>query len=420
MDAAVTAPRGEILTKEVLIDTFQKGLAQRFTGKHVLVLVPDHTRTLPLPELFRLTTDALGGAAKVDFMVALGTHPPLTEQDLCRLFGLELSERKGQYGHIGLLNHRWDDPNQLATIGTLTQDRIKSVASNYWHPTLSGDVEIRINQLAIQADHILILGPVFPHEVAGFSGGVKYLFPGISGPEMINSTHWLGALAGVVDTIGIAETPVRAMINAAAEYVPTPITLCGLVVEDGSLSGVFIGDRDEAWEAAAALSSERHIRWVKRPFRKILSWAPTMYDELWTAGKAMYKLEPALAEGGEVIIFAPHLSEVSRVHGAYIHRIGYHVLDYFLSQWNRFKDVPLGVIAHSTHVRGAGRYEGGIEHPRAKVTLSSKLDAETCQRLGLGHIDPHTIDPQSWKDREDEGILFVQKAGEILYRVEPE
>ena len=154
-------------------------------------------------------------------MVALGTHPPLTEQDLCRLFGLELSERKGQYGHIGLLNHRWDDPNQLATIGTLTQDRIKSVASNYWHPTLSGDVEIRINQLAIQADHILILGPVFPHEVAGFSGGVKYLFPGISGPEMINSTHWLGALAGVVDTIGIAETPVRAMINAAAEYVPT-------------------------------------------------------------------------------------------------------------------------------------------------------------------------------------------------------
>ena len=119
-----------------------------------------------------------------------------------------------------------------------------------------------------------------------------------------------------------------------------------------------------------------------------------------------------------MIIFAPHLSEVSRAHGGYLHRIGYHVLDYFLSQWNRFKDVPLGVIAHSTHVRGAGRYEGGIEYPRAKVTLSTKLDAETCERLGLGYIDPRTIDPQSWIDREDEGILFVQKAGEILYRAE--
>ena len=71
-------------------------------------------------------------------------------------------------------------------------------------------------------------------------------------------------------------------------------------------------------------------------------------------------------------------------------------------------------------MRGAGRYEGGIAHTRATVPLSSKLDAEPCQRLVLGHIDPHNIDPQSLKDREDEGILFVQKAGEILYRVEPE
>jgi nickel-dependent lactate racemase len=419
MDAGAAAPAGELLSPDVVRDTFQRGLAGRFTGRHVLVLVPDHTRTLPLPELFRITTHALGDASKIDFMVALGTHPPLTEMGLCSLFGLEPSERTGQYGHVGLLNHVWDDPNELTTIGTLTQDRIESFASDYWHPTLSGDVEIRINQLALEVDHILILGPVFPHEVAGFSGGVKYLFPGISGPEMINSTHWLGALAGVVNTIGIAETPVRAMINAAAEYVSTPITLCGLVVEDVGLSGVFVGDQDEAWAAAAALSTERHIRWVERPFRRILSWAPTMYDELWTAGKAMYKLEPALAEGGELIIFAPHLSEVSCAHGNYIHKIGYHVLEYFLAQWNRFKDVPLGVIAHSTHVRGAGRYDGGIEYPRAQVTLATKLDARTCELLGLGYEDPTTIDPRSWADREDEGILFVPKAGEILYRVKP-
>jgi hypothetical protein len=133
----------------------------------------------------------------------------------------------------------------------------------------------------------------------------------------------------------------------------------------------------------------------------------------------MYKLEPVLAEGGELILYAPHLGTISHVHGRYIEEIGYHCLPYFLNQWERFKHVPLGVLAHSTHLRGAGRFEASCEYPRTSVTLASQLSAEVCARLALGYANPAGIDPAGWQNREEEGILFVSKAGEMLYRVRP-
>jgi len=279
-------------------------------------------------------------------------------------------------------------------------------------------VPVNINRKVLDYDHILILGPTFPHEVAGFSGGAKYLFPWISGPEMINTTHWLGALVGVIDTIGVKDTVVRAMIHAAASFVPRPVTLVALVVVGSGLAGMFIGDLVPAWEAAADLSTQRHILWYDKPFQRVLSFAPPIYDELWTAAKAMYKLDPVLADGGEVIIYAPHLDVVSHVHGEKIYTVGYHVLEYFLKQWDQFQHIPLAVLAHSTHVRGAGRFEGGVESPRVKVTLASRIPPEDCARLSLGYVDPNDIDPSQWENREDEGILFVPKAGEMLYRVQ--
>jgi hypothetical protein len=144
-----------------------------------------------------------------------------------------------------------------------------------------------------------------------------------------------------------------------------------------------------------------------------------MYDELWTAGKAMYKLEPAVAVGGEVVIYAPHLETVSHVHGKYIYEIGYHILPYFLNDWERFKHVPLGVLAHSTHLRGSGRMENGVERPNVRVTLASKISAGDCARLNLGYLDPGKIDIEAWKGREEEAVLYVPKAGEMLYRVKP-
>jgi nickel-dependent lactate racemase len=234
---------------------------------------------------------------------------------------------------------------------------------------------------------------------------------------MINATHWLGALACVVGTIGVKETPVRAMIHAAAQRVRTPITLAALVVQGHDLAGMFIGDLFDAWGAAAELSSRLHIQWCERPFQRVLSRAPLMYDELWTAGKAMYKMEPAVAVGGEVIIYAPHLEVVSHVHGPYIYAAGYHILPYFLADWERYRHIPLGVLAHSTHVRGSGVMQNGIERPNVRVTLASKIGPADCARLNLGYLDPDTIDLAEWQGREEEGILYVPKAGEILYRL---
>jgi lactate racemase len=406
-----------LLSQDVIRATLEQGLAGEFVSQTVLVLIPDHTRSLPLPFLFRSLVDILHDTKQLDFMVALGTHPPLGEESINKLVGITTEERTTAFKHIGLLNHAWNTPSALKSLGMIEQDEIKQIAGDHWHSSLPNEVNIRINKTALEYDHIIILGPTFPHEVVGFSGGAKYLFPGISGADMINATHWLGALAGVVGTIGIKDTPVRTMIHAAAERLKTPLTLIALVVEGQGLSGLFVGDHLSAWSEAADLSAGRHIQWVDRPFQRVLSCAPSMYDELWTGAKAMYKLEPAVAIGGEVVIYAPHLDMVSHTHGKYIYEVGYHILPYFLNDWERFKHIPLGVLAHSTHLRGSGVMENGVEKPNVKVTLASKISAEDCARLNLGYLDPAKINLDKWKDKEAEGILYVPKAGEILYRL---
>ncbi|MBT3336949.1 MAG: DUF2088 domain-containing protein [Anaerolineae bacterium] len=417
LDAKIISQPGTLLGNDEITTTLQKGLGGKFKNQRVLVLIPDHTRSLPLPFLFCALVDVLRNTKQLDFMVALGTHPPLSEDSLNKLVGLTQDERTSEFKHVGLLNHAWDTPSALTSLGIIEQDEIKEIAGERWHSSLPNEVDIRINKAVLEYDHILILGPTFPHEVVGFSGGAKYLFPGISGAEMINATHWLGALAGVVGTIGVKDTPIREMIHAAASRLQTPLTLVALTVEGKGLGGLFIGNHVEVWGEAAELSAERHIQWTEKPFQRVLSCAPSMYDELWTGAKAMYKLEPAVALDGEVVIYAPHLDVVSHVHGKYIYEVGYHILPYFLNDWDRFNHIPLGVLAHSTHLRGSGVMENGIEKANVRVTLASKLPKEDCERLNLGYMNPEKIKIEEWENREDEGVLYVPKAGEILYRL---
>jgi nickel-dependent lactate racemase len=409
------------LSHDAIMEVLVKGLGGKFTGQKVLVLIPDHTRSLPLPELFRMVVEVLHDARELNFMIALGTHPGYDEAGLNHLVGITAEERATTFKHVGLLNHAWDDPAALTSLGVLDQDEIKQLAGPSYHSSLPTEINIRINKAALEHDHIVVVGPTFPHEVVGFSGGAKYFFPGISGPDMINATHWLGALATVLGTIGIKDTPVRAVIDAATARLTrrVPTTLAALIVSGHDLSGVLIGDVYDTWSAAADVSSQQHIKWCDHPYKRVLSCCPPMYDELWTAGKCMYKMESAAEVGGEVVIYAPHLDVVSHVHGKYIYEVGYHILPYFLNDWDRFKHVPLGVLAHSTHVRGSGAMVGDIEKPNVKVTLASKISPEDCAQLNLGYLDPATINPAEWQNREDEGILYVPKAGEMLYRVKP-
>ncbi len=402
---------GRPMTTAEIRDVLPDGLARvDVAGKRVLVIIPDNTRTLPMPDLFETIAGSFSPrAAAITFLIALGTHPPLTEDELLR----HLGPRMNDFPNVRIVQHEWDNPRALKRVGTITREELEEISRGL----LIEEVPITINRAVLEHDLVIILGPVFPHEVVGFSGGHKYFFPGVSGPEIVHQSHWLGALITNPKVNGHKETPVRAMIERAAEFIATPQVGISLVMHGHDLMGMFVGEVKEAWSHAADLSAKLNIVWVSHPFHTVISMAPPMYWELWTAGKCMYKLEPVVADGGKLIIYAPNLREISVTHGKLIRRVGYHTRDYFLGQWDRFKDVPRAILAHSTHVRGIGTYQNGVEHDRVEVILATGIPEEICRAINLGYIDPAAIDPDEYVNREDEGILVVPNAGEMLYRL---
>jgi len=385
------------------------------TGKRVLFIAPDATRSAPMPLMFRVFHEAIGGrAAALDYLIALGTHQPMDDGQLSKLFGLAPDERAGRYAGVNIYNHEWGIPETFKRIGTIPASEIEALTGGL----MCMDVPVTVNGMLFDYDLVIVCGPTFPHEVVGFSGGNKYFFPGVAGPEVINFSHWLGAVITSRAVIGTKHTPVRQVIDRAASFVDVP-KLCFSMVVRGhdDLVGLYFGTPEAAYEAAADLSARHHIVYVDRPYRRVLSVMPTMYDDLWTAAKGMYKVEPAVADDGEVVIYAPHITEVSYTHGKILDEIGYHVRDYFLEHWDRFEGYPWGVLAHSTHLCGCGTCEGGVERPRIRVTLATGIPRERCERIGLGYLDPATVDVEAWAGREEEGVLLVRRAGERLYRL---
>lgn len=387
-------------------------------GKRFLFIVPDGTRTMPMPQMARLVRDTLRGrAAAVDFLIALGTHQPMSDEALSAHLGFPVSNGRedGPVAGSRVFNHEWSDPATFRNIGTIPAGEIRVLSGG----RLDQDVPVALNRRIFDYDQLVILGPVFPHEVVGFSGGNKYFFPGIAAAEVINFTHWLGALITNYEVIGSGYTPVRAVIDRAASMVKVPTACFALVVTKDGIAGLFYAGAREAWEAAATLSSQRHIVWLDKPMKTVISVMPPMYADVWTAGKGMYKIEPAVADGGEVIIYAPHIREVSVTHGKIIEEVGYHCRDYFTAQPERFAKYPGGVLAHSTHVKGLGTYDAasGVETPRVKVTLATGIPEATCRKINLGYRDPASIDLASLQGREDEGIMVVPRAGEMLYKL---
>ena len=417
MTHSLAAENGQLLSSAKIQELVGRALStDDYRGKRVLLIVPDGTRTCPLGVLFKAIHARIGSAtAALDVMIALGTHQPMSEEAICERLELTLDERRTTYASVQFHNHAWDDVTALREIGRITKEKSLELTGGL----LAEEVPVEINAGVFDYDELMIVGPVFPHEVVGFSGGCKYLFPGVSGPTVLNYFHWLGALVTNPMIIGNKWTPVRKVVDYAASLVPLPKRCFCMVVQPGTneLAGLFFGGPVDAWDAASDLSRKVHITYKERPFHTVLSCAPKMYDELWVGGKCMYKLEPVVADGGELIIYAPHIHELSITHGKFIREIGYHCRDYFTSQLERFTGVPRGVIAHSTHVRGIGEMRDGVEHCRVKVTLATGIPPEECAAINLGWRDWRSIDPASYADREDEGVLYVPKAGEMLYHL---
>jgi nickel-dependent lactate racemase len=405
------------LPDDVVERVVQDGLGKLpLDGRRVLVIIPDGTRTMPMPFMFDAIERALGPRVPaLDFLVALGTHAPMSDTALSKHVGRAVVN--GRTGGRRIFNHQWDDPSTFLSLGSIPAHEVAALTEG----RLKEPIPVALNRLVVEYDHVIICGPVFPHEVVGFSGGTKYLFPGIAAPEIIHFTHWLGALLTSYDVIGTADTAVRTIINRAAGLLATPLSLLALVVTHNGVAGAYCGDVQESWQQAASLSASRHIVWVDRPFQRVVSVMPTMYEDLWTAAKGMYKTEPAVADGGEVVIHAPHVGEVSFVHGRIIDEIGYHCRDYFTSQWDRFKQYPGGILAHSTHVKGLGAFDAstGRETPRIRVTLATGIPRERCDRINLNYADPTSIDPTQLSEAGDPDTLVVPRAGEMLFRVKP-
>jgi lactate racemase len=397
--------------REIVAATCPK---QDYRGQRVLVTVPDATRTCPLGLVFSALFDQVGTVASAfDVMIALGTHPSMSDDAILNRLEISAEERNSKYGSVRFFNHDWNNPSALIKLGEIKAAEIEKLTNGLF----ATDVTVTINRRVFDYDRLIIAGPVFPHEVVGFSGGNKYLFPGVSGPEVLNFFHWLGAVITNPMIIGNKHTPVRAIVDRAAGMVSMPKLCLCMVVDKGRLKGLFAGSSEAAWEQASELSRELHIVYKDAPFRTVLSCAPPMYNELWVGGKCMYKLEPVVADGGELIIYAPHIKELSRTHGELIQRIGYHCRDYFLKQWDKFKHYPWGVLAHSTHVRGIGTYEDGVERCRIKVTLATGIPKDVCESINLGYRNPDTIRIADYSDRERDGVLAVPNSGETLFHL---
>ena len=385
-----------------------------YTGKRILLIIPDNTRSGPIGEIFKIIYEFIGSKTKaIDCLVALGTHQPMSEEQICTRLSMTPDERKSKYAAAKFFNHEWEKPQTFTSIGKISADEIEQISDGLFRE----EVDVAINKLLFEYDEFFILGPVFPHEVVGISGGHKYIFPGIAGDDIIHFFHWLGGVITNPVINGNKWTPTRKVVEKAASFVKVPHQLFAIVALNNELKGIFIGDTLQAWEKAADLSEQVHITYKDKPYNTILGIAPEMYDDIWTAGKVMYKLEPILADGATLIIYAPHITEISYSHGKWLDKIGYHTRDYFLKRMEQFAGVPRGVIAHSTHVKGIGTYIDGIEKPRVNVVLATSISKQRCEKVNLDYLNPNDINIADYENREDEGILVVQHAGEVLHRL---
>ncbi len=412
--AVVGGPDRVVADEEVEAFIADQLAAVDLDGRRVCVLVPDGTRTCPLPLMLAAIGRALHGrVARLSVLIALGTHAAMTDAHLAAHLGPALSGAGERSSDTDVIQHAWWEPSTFIEVGTIGADRVAELSEG----RLRRDIPIRINRAVVEVDLTLIVGPVFPHEVVGFSGGNKYLFPGVSGRELIDVSHWLGALitsSRIIGTLG--EAPVRALIDEAVSMVPGDrLALCVVTASAQRLHAATLGEPRSAWRAAAEISARTHIRYLDAPVRRVLSVLPEKYDDMWTGAKGFYKVEPVVADGGQVVIYAPHISEIATTHPA-IAEIGYHCRDYFVKQWDRLERYAWGDLAHSTHLRGAGTYDPATgEHPRVTVTLATGIPEDVVRAVNLDYLDPAAVDPKQWASDPD--TLVVPDAGEDLYRL---
>jgi nickel-dependent lactate racemase len=349
--------KNDILTQNDLKDALKTAFDKLGTKKKVLALPPDFTRFHSFAGTLTEMTWEYYKDKLTDILPALGTHSPMTEEQIAKMFG---KTPKGLFR-----THDWR--NDIVTVG--------EVPASYVKEQSEGRVEYpwpaQVNKLLLNGgfDLILSLGQVVPHEVIGMANYNKNIFVGTGGVEGINKSHFIGAAYGMERIMGRADNPVRRVLNYASDNFTKnmPIIYIQTVVsknENGKLAvrGLYIGDDIECFNKAAQLSLQVNFEMLDKPLKKVVVYLdPEEFKSTWLGNKSIYRTRMAIDDDGELIILAPGLKEFGedKQIDALIRKYGYVNTPKVLEYTNKNEDLKnnLSAAAHLIHGSSEGRFK---------------------------------------------------------------
>jgi len=417
--------KGE-LTEVQLEEIVREGLNDFSSVKKVLLIHPDYTRTDFTDKLIPLIYQELKnkGLKQIDSLNAGGTHRPMTEEEIRSKLGLP-----SQINFDNYYNHEYSNPQKLVTVGEIPA----SFVAEKTQGELSQSIPVVVNKLITEDyDLIITLSGTLPHEAAGYAGGLKVFFPGISGPQVIDLLHLAAVLIGIPQIIGTVDNSAREVINRGSSYIfeqiKAPTISFNMVFEEkehqviakGLYVGVGFDGFIEAYKQAAKASSQLHVIYLDEPLACAVQVIDKSYDEIWTAGKGSYKLQSpgVMAPGGEIIIYAPHINcfhsrpEMDLA----LRKIGYHCKDYVIKYLESNPEFSKNIAAHVINVRGAGSFDvnSGKEKFDFKVTLATGISKDICESVGLGYCNPDSIQRENFIGP---GKLWIENGGKYLFKI---
>ncbi len=331
------------------------------TGKEIkklLLLPPDHTRlNSQAGKITNIIWNELHDKCQIDIMPALGTHAPMGEAELKLMFGDTIPMDK-------YLVHDWR--NDVVTLGKADSKLISELSGG----KLDYEVNIQVNKILFEDyDLILSIGQVVPHEVVGMANYTKNIMVGVGGSDIINKSHFLGAVSNLEKIMGHADSPVRRLFNYGVNtfLADRPIVyMLTVMSKDEStgkmaMRGFFSGDNEDAFKLAAKLSVETNLQLLDAPLKKVVVFLdPEEFKSTWLGNKAVYRTRMAIADDGELIILAPGLKEFGedKENDRLIRKYGYKGTDYTLKMvaGNEELQKGLGAAAHFIHGSSEGRF----------------------------------------------------------------
>jgi len=356
----VIKPGPEGITDKQIYNTLDTALKSGESIKKALILPPDITRINSYAGPITRMLVKILSKAEIDIMPALGTHAPMTDDEIERMYeGIPKDK---------FVVHKWR--KDVIKIGEIPRGFVREVSSNYMDENI--DVEVNKRIMDRSYDIIISVGQIVPHEVVGMANYNKNIFAGCGGSNMINASHYMSALYGMNRIMGKTDTPVRKVFNYAEEKFLFDIPLLYiLTVTTQQKKGVKLeclaaGRGTEIFKEAAQVSAEKNITLLPEPLKKVIVYLnPLEFKSTWLGNKAIYRTRMAIADGGELLIIAPGVRECGEdaSNDKLIRKYGYRNSDEIIEIASKNQEIRnnLSVAAHCIH---------GTVNNRFKVTYA--------------------------------------------------